>query len=327
MNNTIYYLKEKGMFFPETVVMPELKSDYVRVKNLYCGICGGDYSKYIGRRNKYGISLGHEFASTVVQVGDGVSAFDVGMIVVSDFNYRCGQCVYCRSGRSHLCNENDIELFSNRAFSDYSDIHQSYLVHADVLQDNLISATCIEPLSCAIHAVNSVPINRDDCILIMGAGNIGTAIAFYLKSILHMKNVYIKDIWEEKSNRVVQFFDCKKYRNDMVFNIIFEATDSLEGLIYALSKSMRGGRVCSVNHLYGLDTSLAYDEIVKNEIMITYPLRNGEKINIERAAQYISQDWEPAFNIMLEVSNIANINEVFEKKSRSRYNRQIISMI
>ena len=58
MKNKVYYCTEKGIFKEEIIELSEhLDPDYVLVKYLFCGICGGDYSTYIGRRAKYPISL------------------------------------------------------------------------------------------------------------------------------------------------------------------------------------------------------------------------------------------------------------------------------
>ncbi len=327
MKNTVYYLKDKEHFITKTYELPTLKSQYVRVKNLYCGICGSDYSAYLGRRAKYNISLGHEFVSKVIGVGEDVHGFKLDDIVVSDFNYRCGQCRYCSTGHSHLCEKNDIELFDNRAFADYSDIQYSYLIPINSIHDNLISATCIEPLSCVIHAVNRAAINSNDKVLIVGNGNIGTLAAFYLRIILHVDDVYVIDKIDQKSDQLVHFFDCKLYTENIIPDIILEATNEMDGLMYAISKSIRGGRISSMSHLYGVDTSLAYNEIIKNEIDIKYPLRNGDKENIINASQYIAQYWEKEFNSMFELSNLADINGTFGNKIKSSYNRQIILIV
>lgn len=104
--------------------LDNLENNYVRVKNIYCGICGGDISAYNGKRKRYPVSLGHEGIGEVIYSKH--SAFKIGDIVITDFNYRCGVCKFCKN-ESHLCDKNDIQLFSNRMFSSHSDIHFSYL--------------------------------------------------------------------------------------------------------------------------------------------------------------------------------------------------------
>ena len=53
MKNDVYYLIKKGKFQLSRNDLDVLKPNYVRVQFLYCGICGGDYSCFLGRRTSY----------------------------------------------------------------------------------------------------------------------------------------------------------------------------------------------------------------------------------------------------------------------------------
>lgn len=130
MKNHQYIFSQPHTIIPIVKELPAPDKDYVTVRFIACGICGGDYSTYIGRRKNYPNSLGHEFVAEIIKKGENVSNFSIGQKVISDFNYRCGKCQYCLSGRSHLCIKNNIQLFSNRAFAQYGNIHKSYLVSA-----------------------------------------------------------------------------------------------------------------------------------------------------------------------------------------------------
>ena len=62
MVNKIHMLTEPYRFEVSDTELPEPSIGYVTINYLFCGICEGDYSRYIGRRKDYPISLGHEFA-------------------------------------------------------------------------------------------------------------------------------------------------------------------------------------------------------------------------------------------------------------------------
>src|SRR6478672_1544339 len=47
--------------------------------------------------------LGHEFVARVEAVGDGVEGVAVGERVVSGAGVSCGECAWCRAGRTNLC--------------------------------------------------------------------------------------------------------------------------------------------------------------------------------------------------------------------------------
>lgn len=67
LDNIVSYLVAPHKFVNFNTLLPdEIPTDYVRVKFLFCGICGGDYSRYLGYRKEYPLSLGHEF---VAQIG------------------------------------------------------------------------------------------------------------------------------------------------------------------------------------------------------------------------------------------------------------------
>lgn len=84
-----------------TYLPDDIPVDYVRVKYLYCGICGGDYSRYLGYRTEYPLSLGHEFVAQILDYNCVHSVnFNIGDFVVSDFNYRCQKCHYCLSKKA-----------------------------------------------------------------------------------------------------------------------------------------------------------------------------------------------------------------------------------
>lgn len=326
MNNTIYTLSAKELFSKNELSMGKLSSRYVRIKNLYCGICGGDYSSYIGRRNQYNISLGHEFISEIIEIGNEVTNFEISDLVVSDLNYRCGKCSYCKQNKSHLCNENNIQNFSNRAFAYYSDIESSYLAKANSLKDNVIAATCAEPLSCVLHAMNITLPGKTSDILLVGCGNIGMLMAFYLKMVLKIDNVYVTDIIENKMNNLIELFSCTPYDNKSKYDFVIEASNDIHGLKKAISSCSKGGKVCSMSHLYGMDTAFIYEPIVKNEININFPLRNGIKKNLDTALHYITEYWEYKYNSMFEIYPLQSINQAFQNKGISLFNKQIIQI-
>ena len=77
-----------------------------------CGVCRTDLHVVDGEltRPKLPIVPGHEIVGRVVEAGEGVSAFPVGVRVgVPWLGSTCGTCPYCRAGRENLC---DAPLFT-----------------------------------------------------------------------------------------------------------------------------------------------------------------------------------------------------------------------
>ena len=74
------------------------------------GICGSDLHYYQHYRNgdivvQEPLSLGHESAGIVSEVGSHVEGFRVGDHVALEVGVPCGSCDRCKEGRYNLCKE------------------------------------------------------------------------------------------------------------------------------------------------------------------------------------------------------------------------------
>lgn len=328
MENNVYYLIKKRTFQLSRNDLSTLKPNFVRVQYLYCGICGGDYSCFLGRRTSYPYSLGHEFVAKVIKIGTEVTNLKENDYVISDFNYRCGRCSYCLDKKEHLCIQNDVSYFSNRAFAEYADIHRNYLYNVNVL-DNIVNATLVEPLSCVIHAYNEIlSICNPKSILIVGLGNIGMIFAFYLKLVIKKEKVFIHDSVPEKERRIIALFNCAEMDIDytLKYDLIIDATNSITGAKFCLDISSSSQKYCMMSHLYGLDTSFIYEMMCQKEIHPLFPLRNGNRENIHLAIKIIYQYWQSSFDETIEVFPITQIQNIFDKKHSLKSNKQIISI-
>lgn len=325
LDNIVSYLVAPHKFVNFNTLLPdEIPTDYVRVKFLFCGICGGDYSRYLGYRKEYPLSLGHEFVAQVLEHNcSSAMEIEIGNFVVSDFNYRCLKCRYCQKGKSHLCQKNDIELFTNRAFSLYADIHYSYLVKIDSSINSIYRATAIEPLSCIIHAMNNYDLSQINTVLIYGTGNIGMLCAFYLHTC-QKKKVYVYDVIHQKCELVGHILGCDIAKFDIEYDLIVEATNTASGLLECIMRCEYNQKICSFSHLYGQKTEMIYTNLVKKEINIYFPLRNGSKNNLSQAAQFIKNNWTTCEDELLQIYETDDLNIAFEAKGNCIKPKQII---
>jgi len=145
----------------------------VRIRN--CGICTLEQRLYSGDlKIFYPIVPGHEASGEIVEIGSGVIGdFTVGMNVALDLITRCGQCYFCRTGRSNLC--------SNRfkkgqqilgGFGEYIAVRgrQVYPVPGDI---SLGEAAFTEPVACCIRSLKKLQVTLGENVLIVGAGPMG----------------------------------------------------------------------------------------------------------------------------------------------------------
>lgn len=100
----VVYQKDQPMKVEEVVLRP-LAEHEVLVRVKACGVCHSDLSAL----NEFfacptPVILGHEAAGVVEAVGAAVTSVAVGDHVVAAWSPSCGQCRFCKSGRTHLCN-------------------------------------------------------------------------------------------------------------------------------------------------------------------------------------------------------------------------------
>lgn len=88
----------------ETITVEGPKRGEVTIKVAACGVCHSDLSAATGKiPYPAPLVLGHEGAGEIIEVGEGVTDFEVGDYVVSSFISMCGKCRQCVRGRPVLC--------------------------------------------------------------------------------------------------------------------------------------------------------------------------------------------------------------------------------
>ena len=81
------------------------KAGEVLVRLAATGVCHTDAYTLSGRdpEGLFPAVLGHEGAGVVEDVGEGVTSVKPGDHVIPLYIPECGQCRYCRSGKTNLC--------------------------------------------------------------------------------------------------------------------------------------------------------------------------------------------------------------------------------
>ena len=77
----------------------------VRIRVQAAGICGSDLHNFVTGRwiSPPPLIPGHDLAGEVVEVGDEVSDYRPGDLVVADSRISCGTCGECRARRNNVC--------------------------------------------------------------------------------------------------------------------------------------------------------------------------------------------------------------------------------
>jgi (R,R)-butanediol dehydrogenase/meso-butanediol dehydrogenase/diacetyl reductase len=173
----------------EDVDPDPLGSDEVRIDVEAAGICGSDLHEYAAgpiftpeeAHPMTGVSIplrmGHEFAGSIVDVGDDVTDHSVGdPVVVNPIRY-CGSCRYCTAGQQHLCESIALTGVSadGGGFAERSVVPAASVVPLPESVPLELGAL-VEPFSVALHAVRQADLTAGDSVAIFGSGPIGLAI-------------------------------------------------------------------------------------------------------------------------------------------------------
>ncbi len=94
----------KPLSIEEVDLMPPQKGE-VLVKIIATGVCHTDAYTLSGDdpEGLFPAILGHEGAGIVQAVGEGVSSVEVGDHVIPLYTPECGECKFCQSGKTNLC--------------------------------------------------------------------------------------------------------------------------------------------------------------------------------------------------------------------------------
>ncbi len=165
----------------EQVDIPRIKKDdQVLIEVKASSICGTDLKILKGGHPATDNTvLGHEFVGVVKEIGKNVTDLKIGDNVVVDPNEKCGYCINCRRGLSNLCEYmalgTTFGIFQNGGFAKYCVLPRSALFKLPDSID-MIAASLIEPLACAVHCHNIADVKESDNVVIIGAGPMGLII-------------------------------------------------------------------------------------------------------------------------------------------------------
>ncbi len=324
-----YFLTGPHTLEPRPWEPEDLQADWVRIWFRFCGLCGSDLSMFEGRQTiSYPIAVGHEFIAEVVECGEAVDGLSPGDLVTSDLNYRCGQCEPCDTGRSHLCEESQVGLFGNRGFAGLGDIHKSYLLRVDApLAAHLALA---EPLSCVLHGERWAGLKPSDSVLVIGAGGMGSCMAF---ALCNRGRPIPFDITDEMPSRLALIAKAVDPLGTAVstprgeYDVVFDLSGSESGLRLACESVKRGGKVCSLSHLEGYTNGeFLLPTLTPRDATFTVTYLNGEIENLKHAVTMLADRWGPDWDAIIEIVPLHHLQEAYESRRRSGWCKTIVEI-
>jgi len=183
----------------EEVEIPRVGRGEVLVRVEVGLTCGTDRKMYLRDHPlfKPPFVFGHEFAGEIVEVGEGVKDFKVGMRVAPVNSAPCNRCYFCKIGNQSMCDNLFIRL--SGAFAEYA------IIPAPIVEQNLLpipehvsyrTAALLEPLACVVHGIERTGIRLGDTVVVVGAGPIG--LMFVRLAVLKGARVIVCDMLAER---------------------------------------------------------------------------------------------------------------------------------
>ena len=160
----------------EEVPRPEVEPGTVVVRPTATGICGSEIEGYLGRMGNRTppLVMGHEFAGTVTEAGEGVDESLLGRVVAVNPLSSDGTCRLCRDGLTNLClNRKLVGIHSSGGFAEYT-LAPSENVYPLPEGVEARTGALAEPLANGVHAARlGLKDGPAEHAVVIGAGTIG----------------------------------------------------------------------------------------------------------------------------------------------------------
>jgi (R,R)-butanediol dehydrogenase/meso-butanediol dehydrogenase/diacetyl reductase len=124
--------------------------------------------------------LGHEFIGQVIETGAAAAAL-LGARVACGAGISCGQCAWCRDGRTNLCaTYYTLGLSTHGGLAEYVAAPSSICraITENCADDD---AALAQPLAVGLHAVSRAAVRPGQHVVLLGVGAIGSFVCAALK--------------------------------------------------------------------------------------------------------------------------------------------------
>ena len=144
------------------------------------GLCGSDvHPWYVA--TKAPAVLGHETAGVVVETGAGVTHLKPGDRVFVHHHAPCGACRFCAAGEPVMCPEWKPSRLHPGGLAEYVRVAALSVSRDSLLLPPYLSFTSgafVEPVACALKAVDRALVRAGDTVLVVGLGSNGLLLGW-----------------------------------------------------------------------------------------------------------------------------------------------------
>jgi alcohol dehydrogenase len=287
-------LEKPGQFHQIQIAEPARPAPgeaLVRVHRV--GICGTDYSGYLGKMPFYSYPRipGHELGVEVVAVGEGVANVQPGDRCSVEPYINCQNCYSCQRGHTNCC-----EHHQTLGVHCDGGLRPQFLVPARKLHVSrkltFEQLALVETLGIGCHAVNRAAVQAGENVLVIGAGPVGLSVIEFVK--VAGGRTIVMDMNEQRLDfckRVMGVPDTIVARGDgsamealqtltegRLADVVVDATGSNKSMSYAMNYVTFAGR-------------LVFLGITTQEISFGQPLMHRREMTFLASRNALSADF------------------------------------
>ena len=170
------------------VTRPSAPAGGVVVRVVATGMCRSDWHAWAGHDDiAFPHVPGHELAGEVVEVGPGVTRWEVGDRVTVPFVCGCGRCEWCLGGSAQVCPDQQQPGFTHwGSFAEYVALHaaDTNLVAVPELVDFATAASLGCRFATAYRALaGRARVVEGEWVTVIGAGGVGLSAVMIARAL------------------------------------------------------------------------------------------------------------------------------------------------
>ncbi len=257
------------------------------------GICGTDYSGYLGKMPffSYPRIPGHELGVEVLAVGDGVSNVKPGDRCAVEPYINCQKCYSCIRGHTNCCeNHQTLGVHCDGGLRPLFTVPARKLHVSSKLSFEQLAL--VETLAIGCHAVDRGNPKADETILVIGAGPIGLSVVEFAR--ISGARTIVVDINEGRLNfvrdrmGVAETILAKGDGSEL--KMFTEMTDGKLGNVVVDATGNAGSMANALNYV-GFAGRLVFVGITTQEIKFGHPLMHRREMTLLASRNALSSDF------------------------------------
>jgi 2-desacetyl-2-hydroxyethyl bacteriochlorophyllide A dehydrogenase len=191
----------------QEIPIPEIGPRDVLVRVRAAGICHSDVHYRAGRSpvRPLPMTLGHEVAGEIEQVGAEVTTHQIGDRVVLHYNITCGDCYPCSTGSEQFCSQVlMLGHYTNGGYAEYISVPARNAVPLPQEIPFEEGATLMCASATSFHALRKARLKAGESVAVFGVGGLGIS-AIQLAKAFGALDVYAVDIFQSKLDLARQY--------------------------------------------------------------------------------------------------------------------------